>query len=676
MNSRSRNAVVLAVLAVVLLMTLIISLLFGADLARAALHRNPTPCYFTGEAIWELCRAWLPPAAGASSSTGRPGQSRYIKGIYVSHYALGSPEFVAHVKDLLETTELNAVVMDVKGDRGHLVYPTQVPLAQQIGAGSQVMVRDWPAFMQWFKERNIYTIARIVTFKDNRLSAAYPNWAVRDAATGQVWKDGEGLGWADPMRQEVQDYNIALAVEAARQGFDEIQFDYVRFPSDGAVSRAVFSGPNTATNRIATIAGFLARARAALAPFEVKVSADIFGYTCWVTDDLGIGQVIEAMAPHLDVLSPMIYPSTFATGLPGDGGVYANAIAFPYEIIHKSTFRAVARARTVNPDIEVRPWLQDFADYAFDRRTYTPDEIRAQMAGARDAGGRGWLLWDPAVRYTRAALVSARPSYPPHTNGFVPVLRYREIGRPAGPGVRTPEAFRADLERLLAAGYYPVTLAGMVEGRLNMTPEGKRPVVLTFDGATPGQFRLLADGSVDAESAVGILKAFHDAHPADWPLAAVFFIAPDGDEPGPAVFGQAASARRKLEVLRAWGMEIGSYGMAGEKLSGKSAAEVQRELGTSQALLERWLPGLRVLSLALPDGAAPADKSLLSRGEHDGRYYDYRIVVGVGGGLAPSPRSARFDPYRIPRVEATDAELARWLAIADRPNVAYVSAGE
>ncbi len=669
--------VIPAILGVVgVLMMVGVGLLLGADLARTALRRDPARCYFASEAVWEICRTWLPSATGAPLSPGEAGQSRYIKGIYVSHYALGSPEFVAHVKNLLEDTELNAVVMDVKGDRGHLVYPTQVPLAQQIGAGSQVMVRDWPTFMQWFKARNVYTIARIVTFKDNRLSAAYPDWAVRDAATGQVWKDGEGLGWADPMRVEVQDYNIAVAVEAARQGFDEIQFDYVRFPSDGAVSRAVFSGPNTAANRVATIAGFLARAREALAPYGVKVSADIFGYACWLKDDLGIGQVIEAMAPHLDVLSPMLYPSTFATGLPDDGGAYANAVAFPYEIIHKSTFRAVARARTINPAIEVRPWLQDFADYAFDRRIYTPDEIRAQMAGARDAGGRGWLLWDPAVRYTRAALVSAQPSYPPNTDGFVPVLRYREIGRPAGAGVRTPEAFRADLERLRAAGYYPVTLAEMVEGRLSMVPQGKRPVVLTFDGALPGQFRLLADGSVDNESAVGILKAFHDAYPADWPLAAVFFIAPDGDVPGPAIFGQAEAAQRKLEALWTWGMEIGSAGMGGGKLNGKSAAEVQRELGLSQTLLERWLPGLQVISLALPDGAAPSDRALLSRGEYDGRYYSYRAVVGVGGGLAASPHSAQFDPYRIPRIETTDAELARWWAIADRPAVAYVSAGE
>jgi hypothetical protein len=199
---------------------------------------------------------------------------------------------------------------------------------------------------------------------------------------------------------------------------------------------------------------------------------------------------------------------------------------------------------------------------------------------------------------------------------------------------------------------------------------------LTFDGATPGQFRLLGDGAVDPDSAVGILKAFHDAHPADWPLAATFFIAPDGDEPGAAVFGQAESARRKLETLRAWGLEVGSYGAGGGSLARKSPEEVQRELGLSQTRLERWLPGLQVFSFALSDAALPRDPALLVKGEHEDRYYAYRAVVGAERGLARSPQTAQFDPHRIARFDVTDAELDHWLAVADRPGMAYVSAGE
>lgn len=667
----------------IVLLALVILLLSGVWAARE-LQRDPARCYFAAGPIWDVCRQWVPPLDASASARAQPtsqgaaigGGTRYIKGIYVSYYALGSPEHMSRVKELLETTELNAVVLDVKGDRSYLAYPTGVPLAREIGADRQVMVRDWAAFMRWFKERDVYTIARIVVFKDNLLAAGHPEWAVRDVATGGVWKDGEGLGWGDPYRPEVQDYNIALAAEAAQQGFDEIQFDYVRFPSDGAVGRAAFAGPRDASGRVAAIAGFLRRAREALAPHGVKLSADVFGYTAWMAHDLGIGQVIEAMAPHLDVLSPMLYPSTFATGLPNDGGAYANAVAFPYEIIHKSTWRTVARARAINPKLEVRPWLQDFPDYAFDRRTYSAAEIRAQMAGAREAGARGWLLWDPAVRYTAAALASAQPAYPPNPAGYVPVLRYREIGRPAGPGQRTPEGLRGDLERLLAGGYYPVTLRGMVEERLSMVPAGKRAVVLTFDGATPGQFRLLDDGSVDPDSAVGILKAFHDAHVADWPLAATFFIPAVAEEPGAEVFGQAETARDKLNALATWGLEIGSYGAGGGSLRGKSAEEVRRELGLSQTRLERWLPGRRVASFALPDGVPPADRQLLVKGEYAGMRYEYATAVGSGGGLAASPFNPRFDPYRLPRIEATEAELDHWLAVLERPGVAFVSAGE
>ncbi len=256
------------------------------------------------------------------------------------------------------------------------------------------------------------------------------------------------------------------------------------------------------------------------------------------------------------------------------------------------------------------------------------------------------------------------------------MLRYGDINKAGQPGQRTPDDFRADLKRLLAAGYYPVTLRQMVEERLSMVPEGKRPVVLTFDGATPGQFRLQPDGSPDPDSAVGILKAFHDDHPADWPLRATFFVAPSGPEPDAAVFGQPESAKRKLEMLRKWGMEVGSYGMGGGKLSGKSPAEVQRELGLSQTLLERWLPGQRTVSLALPDGVFPGNAALAAKGEHEGVTYAYGAVAGGEAGLAPSPRSPRFDPFRIPRIDVSGDGLDRWLKIAERPGVSYVSAGE
>ena len=335
----------------------------------------------------------------------------YVKGMYISRAALGNADFVKHIQDLLENTELNAVVMDFKGDRGHLAFPTQVAQAQEIGADSDTMIADPAAFLKWFKDRGVYLIARIPVCKDNLLAQAHPEWAVINANTGNIWRDPEKMGWVDPNQEPVWDYNVALAVEAARMGFDEVQYDYVRFPTDGNVGVAQFSLPNTEENRTAAIAGLLQRTQAALKPFGTKLGVDVFGYASWVSNDLGIGQHIETIAPYIDVLSPMVYPSTFNSGLPGEAERYQNAIAYPYDIVRKSTERSVDRARAVNPEIEVRPWIQDFQDYAFDYRTYTPDEIRAQMDGVREGGGHGWLLWDAAVKYTReACLLYTSPS--------------------------------------------------------------------------------------------------------------------------------------------------------------------------------------------------------------------------------------------------------------------------
>ena len=353
--------------------------------------------------ILSVVRALAPELAAEDrvlpALSGRPGsacgvriqRTGYAKGIYISSAALGNAGFVQHIQKLLENTELNAVVMDFKSDRGQLTFPSQVARAQEIGADSETMIEDSAAFLKWFKDRGVYTIARIPVCKDNLLAQAHPEWAVINANTGNIWRDPEKMGWVDPNHEQVWDYNVALAVEAARMGFDEVQYDYVRFPTDGNVRVAQFSLPNTEENRSAAIAGLLRRTQAALKPLGTKLGVDIFGYASWVPNDLGIGQHIETLAPYIDVLSPMVYPSTFDAGLPGEQGRYRNAIAYPYDVVKKSTERSVARAHAVNPGIKVRPWLQDFQDYAFDYRTYTPGEIR-RTNGRRTRGRRTRLV--------------------------------------------------------------------------------------------------------------------------------------------------------------------------------------------------------------------------------------------------------------------------------------------
>lgn len=618
----------------------------------------------------------LTPAVLHPQAVGKPDRTGYIKGLYVSQAAMGDHDLMHHVQGLLESTELNAVVLDFKSDYGLLSFSSQVSLAVEIGAAQAPVVQDPAAFLSWFERRNIYTIARIVTFKDNVLAQARPAWAITDAFTGRVWRDHEGMGWVDPFRQEVWDYNSALALEAARLGFDEVQFDYIRFPTDGAVGNARYALPNNQDNRTAAITGFLETARQALTGYNTKVSVDIFGYTAWTPHDLGIGQQIEALAPHVDILAPMLYPSTFDAGLPGESSKYRNAIAYPYEIVYQSTLRTLTRGRAVNPALHVRPWIQDFKDYAFDGRRYTPAQVRLQMEGARAAGARGWMLWDPTVRYTRAALVSAIPSYAPNPDGKVLIVAYQDFTSGPGAAGTSPEALRADLEKLLAAGFYPINVRELTEEKLRTVPAGKRPVALTFGGATLDQFRLLADGAVDPTCAAGVLLAMNAAHPADWPLRATFFVQPSADPARAAVFGTPDLASAKLRLLTSWGMEVG-IGLPKE-WSTDEMGETALATALQQAIdqLATWLPDYTVGTIAWPAGKLQEVTGLEGLMDEVATSGGRRITGAVlaKGGLAAAPGTPDFNPYRIPRVPAS--ELGMWLERAAQYGVHYVSGGE
>jgi len=332
-----------------------------------------------------------------------PLMRQTIKAAYLTYFGVGDRTIRERIFELLDRTELNAVVIDIKGDRGFIPYLTQVPLAVEAGALGPVRLRTFEEMLAGLKAKGIYTIARVVVFKDNVLAHSRPEWAVLDARTGRPWSDNERLAWVDPFREEVWEYVIAIAREAALKGFDEIQLDYVRFPTDGRLAAARYSKPNTKENRLQAISTFLARMRRELVPTDVFLAADIFGYTAFNENDTDIGQRVEELAPHLDYLSPMVYPSGYHRGIPG----YRNPVAHPYEIVFE-TIRLV-RKRSAPTPVQVRPWIQDFRDYAFDRRPFGVKEVRAQMKGAEDAGALGWMLWNPRNVYTAEAL---RPKAP------------------------------------------------------------------------------------------------------------------------------------------------------------------------------------------------------------------------------------------------------------------------
>ena len=340
-------------------------------------------------------KAVVPPTRDAIEVVMKP---QVVKAAYLTYFGFGDKGIRGRVLELAARTELNAVVIDVKGDRGWILYRTEVPEALAVGAQGPGTLKDFDGLMADLKARGLYTIARIVTFKDNILANSRPDLAIIDTRTGKPWIDNEKLAWVDPFREEVWRYNVAIAREAAKRGFDEIQFDYVRFPTDGKLGAAKYASPNNKETRLPAIAGFLGLARRELGPLGVYVAADVFGYTAFNENDTDIGQRIEELAPHLDYFCPMVYPSGYHVGIPG----FRNPVQHPYEIVHESV--RLIQKRASHTRVRVRPWLQDFKDYAFDKRIFGVTEIRAQIKGADDAGAVGWMLWNPRNDYTAGAL--------------------------------------------------------------------------------------------------------------------------------------------------------------------------------------------------------------------------------------------------------------------------------
>lgn len=316
------------------------------------------------------------------------------KALYLSGYGIANAGLRGSALALVAETEINALVIDVKGDRGQISYRSAVPMATEIGAQRVIPVKDMPGLMADLKQRGIYTIARIVVFKDAPLALARPELAVR-SSSGGIWRDRENLAWTDPFRQEVWEYNIAIAEEAAQLGFDEIQFDYVRFPD---ASRLRFSQASTEQSRVEAISRFLEEARRRLVPYNVFVAADIFGYVCWNPGDTHIGQRLGELAARTDILAPMLYPSGFQFGIPG----YVNPVQNPYPIVFLSLQRA--QERTGLSPLRFRPWLQAFRDYAFDGRSFSGQPLRAQIDAAEKFGAHGWMLWNPSNVYSREGL--------------------------------------------------------------------------------------------------------------------------------------------------------------------------------------------------------------------------------------------------------------------------------
>ncbi|MEJ2069125.1 MAG: putative glycoside hydrolase [Syntrophobacterales bacterium] len=312
-----------------------------------------------------------------------------VKALYLTVYGAASKKIRGAALAALERNNMNALVIDVKGDRGFIPFKVDIPLAEQVGAQKTILIKDYPAFLQKLKDQGLYLIARIVVFKDNPLATAKPQWAVKKMGGG-IFLDREKLRWTDPFIKEVWDYNIAIAKAAAEVGFDEIQFDYVRFPDSRKTS---LSKPANVETRTKAITGFLEAAYKALIPYNVFVAADIFGYVPWNENDTDIGQQIVPVMNAVDIVSLMVYPSGYHLGIPK----YRNPVQHPYEIVYLTLKRAQARTK-VSP-LRFRPWLQAFRDYAYRGGDFTEARMRTQIKAADDFGASGWMFWNPRNQY-------------------------------------------------------------------------------------------------------------------------------------------------------------------------------------------------------------------------------------------------------------------------------------
>jgi len=265
----------------------------------------------------------------------------------------------------------------------------------------------------------------------------------------------------------------------------------------------------------------------------------------------------------------------------------------------------------------------------------------------------------------------------PNELGRLMILEYHRIDQPEGRWTRTPENFRRDLQRLWESGYRLVSLNDYLDGRLAL-PRGMTPVILTFDDSSPGQFRFIERGGqwvIDPDCAVGILEEFERLHPG-FGHAATFFVLP-GAEPPHRLFNQPELATRKLQYLATQGYEIGNHTLWHADLSRYPETVVRRQIATAQIWIHRHVPGYRLRTLALPMGSFPRELGWATAGEAEGVHYQNDAILMVAGGAAPSPFARGFDPYRLPRIQATESELAYWLAHFGRhPEERYVSDGD
>jgi peptidoglycan/xylan/chitin deacetylase (PgdA/CDA1 family) len=601
---------------------------------------------------------------------------RPVRAVHVTFNAWADPTLRRGVLGLIDEGRINAVELDLKDEAGTVGWDAAVPLARKIGAIDPIV--DLPQAVRQLHAMGIRVIGRLVCFRDPIMAQA----AWKAGRPDEVIQTPDGKlyggygGFTNFVNPVVRRYQIDVAVAAAKAGIDEILYDYVRRP-DGPIPTMVFPGLKGTPEQ--AIVSFLAETRRALEPYGVFLGASVFGVAA--TRPREVAQDVPAMAEQLDYVSAMVYPSHWAAGEYD----IADPDAQPYDIVLRSLedFQRDVRGTGAR----VVPWLQDFS-LGVD---YGPEQVGAEIQGAHDAGIDEFLLWDPSVTYTAAALptdahtityakrltpAQVAKSAKPDELGLVPVLMHHQI-RPHGSMYDlTPAQLRTELARLWRDGFYPVRAVDLVTGDL-VVPAGKTPVVLTFDDADNNQVGFLPDGRLDPKTGLGVLTAFAATH-RGFPATATFFV------PRNAFEGNGRPQAATLRWLVEHGYELGNHTKDHIRLNTLERAGVQRQLVLGNRVLSDLIPDYRPKTMALPLGFLPNPATLALSGSADGESYRFAGVFLAGAEPAPSPFSTKWNPGAIPRIRTNpawdgtrDFTAGMWLDLLERNlGLRYVSDGD
>ncbi len=317
----------------------------------------------------------------------------HVKGVYMSSWVAGTESVRSRLTNLVKQTEINSIVIDFKDSEGVVSLPAKTGANQdRINAGRK-RAPELALYLEELHKNNIYTIARIAVFEDPIYAGNNPTQAVQNSS-GNLWKDKHGLAWVDASSSEFRIYILDLALEAHALGFDEINLDYIRFPTDGSKDKVYpISGSKP---KAEVINSFLSYIHSELNSRGIPMSIDVFGQIMSTQDDMGIGQYYDDLLKYTDAIAPMVYPSHFYPGYKN----IKSPESSPYDTIKYSLTDAISRKAKSGLNTEIRPWLQDFGLAV----PYDAVMVRAQINAAKDLGINSFLLWDPKNRYTKEAL--------------------------------------------------------------------------------------------------------------------------------------------------------------------------------------------------------------------------------------------------------------------------------